>query len=59
MRGGNLDRSQRFSVKPIVAMTEAKAANRPYFAVDDGELKLTIERSRLDLAPSRGIEKAG
>jgi len=59
MRCGNLDRSQCFSVKPIVAVTEAKAANRAYFAVDDGEFKLAIERSRLDRSPSRGIEKSG
>jgi hypothetical protein len=40
-----------------VAQTEAD--DRAYFAVDDGEFKLAIERGRFDVSPSRGIEKSG
>ena len=59
MRRGDLDRSQRFRVEPVIPVAKAKAANRPHFAVNDGELKLAIERGRFDVLPSRGVEKSG
>jgi hypothetical protein len=59
MRRGYLDRSQGLRVEPVVSVTEAKAIDRADLPIDNGELKLTIERRRFDVSPSRRIENPG
>jgi hypothetical protein len=59
MRWRHAYRPQRFSIEPSISVTKAESADRADLAIDDRKLKLAIERSRFDLAPSRGIEKPG
>ena len=57
MRRGHLDGLKRFRVEPITSVTKAVSADRTNLPVDDRKFEFAIERSRLDVAPSRCIEK--
>lgn len=57
MRCSHFDRPQRFRVEPGVTVTKAEPFEGTDLAVDGRELEHATARSRLDVAPSRGIEK--
>lgn len=59
MRCSHVDGPQRFRIEPVVSVTKAEDANRADLAINDGEFKFSIRRSRFDVSPPRGVEKPG
>lgn len=57
MRRRDFDGPQRFSIKPGVAVAKAGPFDGMDSTVDDRKFEHATARSRLDVAPSRGIEK--